>query len=108
MAEYIDREKIISETCGNCTRQVDLLCRHPEPCGTLIDAFLTSEAADVAPVVHGKWILNTDEFTPKKRCTNCGYNKPIAAGERLREEPEKYCPNCGAKMDAAGPQKGED
>ncbi|MGO5113605.1 hypothetical protein ACTQ33_01005 [Candidatus Avoscillospira sp. LCP25S3_F1] len=49
--------------------------------------------------VNGKWIPNTDEFTPKKRCTNCGYNKPIAAGECLREEPEKYCPNCGAKME---------
>lgn len=46
----------------------------------------------------GEWIYNTDDFTPKKRCTNCGYNKPLVAGEAIKQEPDNYCPNCGADM----------
>lgn len=60
MAEYIDREKIISKTCSNCTRQIDLACQYEEPCEHLIAAFLNEDAADVAPVV---------------RCKNCIYWK---------------------------------
>ena len=55
--------------------------------------------ADVAEVVHGKWVYNTDDFTPKNRCSVCGYNKPIVSGENITQEPKNYCPNCGAKMD---------
>ena len=46
----------------------------------------------------GEWLYNTDDFTPKKRCTNCGYNKPVIAGERVEQEPSFFCPNCGADM----------
>lgn len=56
-------------------------------------------AADVCPERHGRWIYNTDDFTPALRCSVCGYNKPEIAGEKLRREPENYCANCGAKMD---------
>lgn len=54
------------------------------------------------PVVHAKWVVNTDDFTPKKRCTNCGYNKPMKAGEGIEQEPEAFCPSCGATMDENG------
>lgn len=54
---------------------------------------------DVAEIVHGKWVYNTDDFTPKYRCSVCGYNKPIVSGENITQEPKNYCPNCGAKMD---------
>lgn len=56
-------------------------------------------APTIDPVTHAKWVYNTDDFTPKHRCTNCGYNKPIMAGENVTQEPKNYCPNCGAKMD---------
>lgn len=98
MAEYIERDltvqKILEVGIANYQGQYPNI-------GMVHAANIVKymPAADVAPVVHAKWLINTDEFTPKKRCTNCGYNKPIAAGERLREEPEKYCPNCGAKME---------
>jgi len=59
-------------------------------------------SADAAPVVHAKWVVNTDDFTPKKRCTNCGYNKPMKAGEGIEQEPEAFCPSCGATMDENG------
>lgn len=55
---------------------------------------------DAAPVVHARWEVNTDDFTPRKRCSNCGYNRPIKAGENIKQEPETYCNACGARMDA--------
>lgn len=47
---------------------------------------------------HGKWIYNTDDFTPKMRCSACGYNKPMVAGEGIEQEPNNFCPHCGADM----------
>ena len=55
--------------------------------------------ADVEEVKHGEWIYNTDDFTPKMRCSVCGYNKPLVAGENVEQQPSDYCNNCGAKMD---------
>lgn len=63
------------------------------------DCINSIPAANVAEIVHGKWICNTDDFTPKYRCSVCGYNKPIVAGENITQEPKNYCPHCGAKMD---------
>lgn len=47
---------------------------------------------------HGEWQYNTDDFTPAMRCSVCSYNKPIVAGENIKQEPNNYCPNCGADM----------
>lgn len=51
---------------------------------------LTMPAADVAPVVHGRWI---DDGSGIIICPECerGYN--------LHAKYTHYCPNCGAKMD---------
>lgn len=48
-------------------------------------------AADVAPVVHGKWL---DAGRGIKACSNCnhGIKEHMACVNH-------YCPNCGAKMD---------
>lgn len=62
MAEYIDREEIMLKTCANCTRQIGLVCQHPEPCERLIAAFLEADAVDVEPVVHAEWEEKTDFF----------------------------------------------
>ena len=65
----------------------------------LVDIFAEIPTTDVAEVNHGEWIYNTDDFTPKMRCSVCGYNKPLVAGV-IEQEPNDYCPHCGAKMDS--------
>ena len=47
-------------------------------------------AADVAPVVHGRWIMHDDEFGLTCECSVCQI-ETMGDGN--------YCPNCGAKMD---------
>lgn len=51
-------------------------------------------AADVAPVVHGRWVhLGGDEWC----CSACGF---VISTEGSWEKPtKKYCEDCGAKMD---------
>ena len=50
-------------------------------------------AADVAPVVHGKWDDSFDGITPV--CSVCGHT------HKCFNRTPNYCPNCGAKMDEA-------
>lgn len=49
-------------------------------------------AADVAPVVHGRWIWRNkwEPFEFKYECSICHDGSDLES---------KYCPNCGAKMD---------
>ena len=51
-------------------------------------------AADVAPVVHGRWVhLGGDEWC----CSVCGF---VITTEGSWDKPtKKYCEDCGAKMD---------
>ena len=53
-------------------------------------------AADVDPVVHGRWIASHDEFCA---CSICKY--PVYVGWNQTN----YCPNCGAKMTNAEEEK---
>lgn len=50
-------------------------------------------AADVAPVVHGRWVPTEAPFMNEyEDCSWCGY-RTVWGNEY------DYCPNCGAKMD---------
>lgn len=50
-------------------------------------------AADVAPVVHGRWETNSDRpDTLICSMCKCGF-------DMWKHDPHNYCPNCGAKMD---------
>ena len=81
MDEYIERELAIEalsrrEGCGNvCRRAIERIL-----------------SADVAPVVHGRWIHYPDCGVTK--CSHCGWSI-----EECWES--KRCPECGAKMDGA-------
>lgn len=53
-------------------------------------------AADVAEVVHGRWIKDdflSDDVNNAEKCSRCG--ELIGWFGNL----PNYCPNCGAKMD---------
>lgn len=45
-------------------------------------------AADVAPVVHGRWVFGGDGCVICSRCNE----------EESNDNHRNYCPNCGAKM----------
>lgn len=55
-------------------------------------------AADVRPVVHGRWIDKKKKtYGMQTFCSACGKHSGIGGIESNRHKP--YCPNCGAKMD---------
>ena len=49
-------------------------------------------AADVAPVVHGRWVV-VEGMIENAVCSNCGRHF------QSYYEAYRYCPNCGAIMD---------
>ena len=103
MAEYFEREATIKRIqevyCADCNSYNGVRCR---ACGTgdAIDMIEDAPAADVAPVVHGRWD-DSGRYTfpsgsPAVRCTNCGC---ALTESEYRLNNWNYCPVCGAKMD---------
>ena len=95
MAEYIEREAAIDyikqSQCKKCS---DIgLCGN---CAVLTGVRLFEEvpAADIAPVVHGQWILRHIGAGHYWECSVCHTNPCIYVTEHT-----KFCPNCGARMD---------
>ena len=91
MAEYIEREAAIRAINGAYQffeDEKDVFRR----------IIKSAPAADVAPVVHGRWEIGKDhgEFGEAK-CTACGGILLVKWSDRLSEY--RYCPNCGARMD---------
>lgn len=86
MAEYIKREAVI-----------DLITRryeNPEICTQEINSI---PAADVAPVVHGRWIPFHSKISGDiQYCSACEIGF-VAKSD--------YCPHCGAKMDGGAGHK---
>ena len=85
MVDYIPRSEAIGELRHRCY-----------PCGEGIEAINVIPAADVAPVVHGRWeFLGPNRLIKECMCGTCSACKVRS----------KYivntmlCPNCGAMMD---------
>lgn len=76
MAEYIDKDDVIQLLYYYCD----------EVCSTVVADLEQIPAADVAPVVRGKWNRTTSDY----ECSNCQYPMDYIA---------PHCPYCGAKMD---------
>lgn len=86
MAEYIEREAAIKATCFNCSEKAI--------CGGVCDdtdRIRSIPAADVRPVVRGKWLHKeiTDDFHAVGQCSVCKERRRI----------DNFCPNCGAMME---------
>nr|DAZ56626.1 MAG TPA: DNA-directed RNA polymerase [Caudoviricetes sp.] len=86
MSEYIAREALKNDIAAST---------EPFNTGSVFRMIDRQPAADVVPVVHGKWIsfLDGDHIMPERyyRCSRCG---------RVESRRQPYC-HCGAKMDGA-------
>ena len=96
MAEYIEREALMRRIkeihCAECDSYHGVRCRACWVDDTL-DYIDSEPAADVAEVVHGRWIWNEEgeiDWEQFYRCSNCGDKEYWESN---------FCPNCGAKMD---------
>ena len=72
------------------------------PIADLVDVFAEIPAADVAPVLHGRWIIGVDDDDFDVKCSKCEWTDifevaGIDAVERIAKTMH-YCLNCGAKM----------
>ena len=103
MTECIEREATIKRIegvyCVGCNSYNGVRCR---ACGTgdAIDMIEDAPAAEVAPVVHGRWDdsgrYTFPGGTTAVRCTNCGC---ALTESEYHLNNWNYCPVCGAKMD---------
>lgn len=82
MAEYIKRETVLERA------EYDNNYRLIIPA----EAIKAIPAADVAPVVHGRWLYG-DYYDIGDVCSECDWDS------QMTHPPYRYCPNCGAKMD---------
>lgn len=99
MAEYINREALLDFPirANKCDKEhanehfingIESVLEYAENLPT----------ADVAPVVHGRWIYEEETLLTLSgyRCSVCMRPRWLSP-----DVPEafKYCPNCGSKMD---------
>lgn len=100
MAEYIDREALITKFKKMELGEHGLVERlFADGVYAVIAAF---PAADVAPVVHGRWLEREDPMLDVYYvCSVCKEAFYIEATGYTEDDlfVYTYCPNCGAKMD---------
>ena len=91
MAKYLDsgalQAALVRKQCGPANQRYtdgwnDCLLR-------VKSMVSKAPAADVAPVVHGRWVFGGDGCVI---CSECNE-------EESNNNHRNYCPNCGAKMD---------
>ena len=99
MDDYISRKAAIAyirEQSEECQKAFEELGGesgiYADAYNDLAEDFYSIPAADIAPVVHGRWIY--DEKAQRPYCSVCKRHFYGATNS-----PMSYCPNCGAKMD---------
>ena len=114
MAEYIEREAVLKEAESRIMWGASA--------AAVYELIRDAPAADVAPVRHGRWLLEANKdkvncrWNVTAECSNCcDEKKEIWAGffpnvpdwlardtaliDAKSVKLSNYCPNCGAKMD---------
>ena len=84
MVEYIERDELLKFKADVYDEDGHVL--YAVPTGYIV----AMPPADVAPVVHGRWLYvdtDTEQFFLCNRCKKKEYWE------------SNYCPNCGARMD---------
>ena len=100
MSEYISRKAAIAyirEQSEECQKAFEELGGesgiYADAYNDLAEDFYSIPAADVAPVVHGRWETNSDRpDTLICSMCKCGF-------DMWKHDPHNFCPNCGARMD---------
>ena len=86
MAEYIEREALTLLTYKSGD--------YGHPAVVDLEDIADSPAADVVPVVHGRWVMEKvmirSPFAKNAYCSECLEGTYYTTN---------YCPNCGARMD---------
>ena len=101
MSEYIEREERVKASCERCNGEY-VPC-DKEHC-ILMEVIHSIPAADVRPVVRGKWVehnYDPEYLSCDFSCSECNvYLEEYYFGEG--QWPGKtdhyFCPNCGARM----------
>ena len=92
MAEYIGCRECDSPYCKGCNlKNLETMLRNGKFDCIMNENRCINTAADVAPVVHGKWGDNGIAGSMLVKCSVCGFD--------CGANSFSYCPNCGAKMD---------
>lgn len=86
MTEYINREAAIRALLNDAPEQVSYSREDAADCICYMDA------ADVAPVLHGRWLYG-DYYDIGDVCSECDWDS------QMTHPSYRYCPNCGARMD---------
>lgn len=90
MVEYIERRKSVDAIADTMAKGfVEDRFILPQELQDLQDELEMLPAADVAPVVHGRWMPPVDGK----------YGCLCSACKKQSDNGSDYCPNCGAKMD---------
>ena len=92
MPEYIERETAIKALINDAPEQVGYSRENAADCIRYMDA------ADVAPMRHGRWIETPRLYYGAKQyeCSLC-YSDTFWNKHCITEK-YPHCPNCGAKM----------
>lgn len=96
MAEYTKIETARAIICDFCNQLYSDEPCEPADCDWLR---MLEEDADVAPVMHGHWVVRFDGPYKRRRCycSHCGKHNGV--GGIAQNQEKLYCPNCGARMD---------
>lgn len=97
--EYIEREKALEKV-------IEVKHHDPELSGVVLHRYIKEidlkdiPAADVAPMVHGRWICINKRYG-EYECSVChGVDSNCSDYYGIHAVTEQeFCPNCGAKMD---------
>lgn len=99
MAEYVERDALLRKIKRYGLSDGSVLGKHSGAAEELILEVELFPSADVAPVVHGKWVH------PHWKNSNYCYDCSVCGREAMHQEYKwgdkkiyPICPNCGAKM----------
>ena len=88
MAEYIEREAFLDA--------IERGKKYQQDADDIAEMLQNFPAADVRPVVMGRWI-DTDNYYQRWKCSVCD--------SHTRDARPPFCPNCGADMRPEPPKE---